>query len=583
MVNSKETEAHILIIDDELSIRNILSDLLSEKYYCTTAGSAEEALLLLQNNDFDLVISDIEMSGMSGIEIIPRILDSAPDTVIIMISGKQNIESAIEAMHVGAFDYVQKPFDLEHIEIAVGRALNHHLLLVEKRRYENHLEEIIRQRTAQLNHLAYHDALTDLPNRALFEDRLSQSLVARHSRKKPTVVLLSLDRFKKIHDTLGHAAGLRILREVAERLKSCVGREDTIARIEGDEFALLLTRIGETKDVVTLINDLNAALKLPFTIAEHEIFITASIGISLFPEDGEEAAELLKNAGIALSRAKEQGGNNYQFYTTDMNTRALRRLELENRLRRALDRKEFEVYYQPKVETSGDKIIGMEALTRWHHPEMGLVSPAEFIPLAEETGLILSIGEWALKTACLQSRQWQDKGFQLSVSVNLSARQFQQENLSETVIRILRETNFDARFLELEVTESSIMNNPDYAVKTLGELKEKGIKISIDDFGTGYSSLGYLKNLPIDILKIDKSFIRDITTNADDAALVMAIVTLSHNLRLKVIAEGVETEEQLRFLRLLRCDAWQGYLFSKPVPAADFEKLLQTKYKKAVR
>lgn len=580
MTDSRNRETNILIIDDEPQISDVLSELLREKYGCATTNSAEEALSLLEKENFNLVVSDIDLGGISGIELIPLIHKKLPDAVVIMISGKQSIESAIEAMRVGAFDYIQKPFELEHVEIAVERAINHHLLLVEKRRYENQLEELVRQRTSQLNYLAYHDALTDLPNRALFEDRLSQALAAaQRNQNILAVILLSIDRFKQIHDTLGHAAGHQILRQVAERLKKCAGEEETVARFEGEEFALLLTRIDGAEDAATVSNSINAALKLPLDISGNEVFITAGIGISQFPDDGEDAAALLKNAGAALSRAKEQGGNNFQFYTTDMNAKALRRLELENKLRRALEREEFEVYYQPKIDTVSNRITGMEALARWRHPELGLISPAEFVPLAEETGLILPIGEWILRAACAQSERWRESGFDLFVSVNLSARQFQQQNLSETLSRIVRETKFDPFRLTLEVTESSIMSNPDYAIKTLGELKNTGIKISIDDFGTGYSSLGYLKSLPIDILKIDKSFIRDITTDPDDAALVMAIVTLSHNLRLRVIAEGVETDEQLRFLRLTRCDEWQGFLFSKPIPAEQFEKLLREKYK----
>lgn len=565
----------ILIIDDERFVRNVLSSILSGKYACTTAESAEEALFILQDQPFDLVLSDIDMGGMNGIEMIPHVHNLLPDAVVIMISGKQTIESAIEAMRVGAFDFIQKPFELEHVELAVERALGHHFLLVEKRRYETHLEELIRQRTTQLDHLAYHDALTDLPNRTLFEDRLSQTLVqAQYDRKKTAVVFLSLDRFKQIGDTLGHESVYKILREIADRLEVCIGEGETVARFEGDEFGLLLIQSPGNENIIEVINDINEIFTLPIIVDEREIFIRASIGISLCPDDGADTQTLLKNAGAALSRAKDQGGNNFQFYTTDMNAKALSRLELEGKLRRALEHEELEVYYQPKIDTTTGQIFGMEALIRWHHPELGIISPTEFIPLAEETKLIVPIGEWILKTACAQTKFWADKGFALSVSVNLSTQQFQQTDLAEMVIRVVSEIGFDPRNLELEVTESSIMKNAEDGVKILSRLRNAGIKISIDDFGTGYSSLGYLKNLPIDVLKIDKSFVRDVTTNPDDAALVMAIITLAHNLRLKVIAEGVETEEQLRFLHLLRCDAWQGYLCSKPVTAAAFEEIL---------
>jgi diguanylate cyclase (GGDEF)-like protein len=578
MVSAGDSSANILIVDDEPDIRNIVRAILSESYRCQEASSAEEALSLLRLEQFDLVISDIKMDGMSGLEMIPQVRALAPDTVIMMVSGEQTIESAIEALRAGAFDYVMKPFDFQHVEAAVRRALEHHSLLAAKRLHENHLEELVRQRTAELNHLAYHDALTDLPNRTLFEDRLTQALIlAERNRQTLGILFLSLDGFKNVHDTLGRALGDRLLQKVAERLRSNAHRGETVARFEGDEFALLLTQIGGTEggDVVEVIFQINESLKLPFVVGGHELFITTSVGITLYPDDGADAPTLLKNADAALYRAKEQGGDNYQFYTADMNAKAMKRLTLENSLRRALERNEFEVYYQPVLDTNTRKIVGMEALLRWRHPELGLVQPAEFIPLAEVTGMIVPIGEWVLRTACAQSKSWQEAGFApLALAVNLSARQFQQQNLSEVVVLILQETGLNPHDLGLELTESSIMKNAESAVRTLGGLKAMGVKIAIDDFGTGYSSLGYLKRLPIDTLKIDRSFVRDVTADPDDAALVMAIITLAHNLRLKVVAEGVETEEQLSFLHLLRCDEWQGYLFSKPLPVEAFEGLL---------
>jgi diguanylate cyclase (GGDEF)-like protein len=575
MINAGDGQARILIIDDEADIRNLLSGMLSGSYRCTAAGSAEEALSLLHGEEFDLLISDINLGGMSGLEMIPQALASAPDTVMVVVSGQQTIESAIEALRVGAFDYIRKPFDLQHVESAVRRALDYHSSLEAKRRHENQLEELVRQRTDELNRLAYYDVLTDLPNRILFEDRLTQALArAQHDRQTLGMMFLSLDRFRKVIDTLGHAQGYRLLQQIAGRLAGCVPDGATVARFEGDEFALLALT-GGTEYPVEVIYRINEAMKLPFALDDHELFVTVSIGISLYPDDGEDAPTLLKNAGAALHRAKEQGGNNYQFYTADLNAKALKRLTLENDLRRALERNEFEVYYQPLIDINTGAVVGMEALVRWQHAELGFLPPAEFIPLAEDTGLIVPLGEWVLRAACAQCSAWHADGLApLTVAVNLSAHQFQQQNLSELVVRALRETGLSPQSLELELTESSIMKNAESAVKTLGELKEMGVSIAVDDFGTGYSSLGYLKRLPIDKLKIDQTFVRDVTTDPDDAALVMAIIALAHNLRLKVLAEGVESEEQLRLLHLLRCDEWQGYLYSKPLPAEALKQLL---------
>jgi diguanylate cyclase (GGDEF)-like protein len=574
MNHTENGKSRILIVDDESLVRNLLSDLLCRNYLCSTVESAEEALSLLEREKFNFVISDINLGGTSGIDLIPLVFKSAPDTVVMMVSGNRTIDSAIESMRVGAFDYIKKPFDLEHIEVAVRRALDHQALLVSKRRHENNLEELVRQRTEQLDYLAYHDILTDLPNRVLFEDRISQALIQAGKDRHLGVLLLSLDRFKEAQDTLGYAAGKEIIREVARRLKKSVNKSATVARFDSNEFAILLTKIKDTQDIINTANNLNKALKKPIAGKETEFHITFSIGISFFPNDGEDAQTLLKNAGAALSRAKDHGSDNYQFYTADMNAKAVKRLTLENNLRRALERDEFEIYYQPKVNINTKKIVGMEALVRWRHPELGFISPSEFIPLAEDTGLIVPLSEWILRHACAQNKLWFDEGFPLNVAVNLSARQFQQQDLAQTILKIIEETGLEPGTLDLEITESSIMKNAEAAIKTLEELKKTGIRISIDDFGTGYSSLGYLKRLPIDILKIDRSFVQDVTSNPDDAALVMAIVTLAHNLRLKVVAEGVETEDQFKFLQLLKCDECQGYLFSEPVTAEKFRKLL---------
>ncbi|HEX6729141.1 MAG TPA: EAL domain-containing protein [Pyrinomonadaceae bacterium] len=578
MSRPQNPKPRILIIDDDEQFRGLLTAALCDVYECHAAASAEEALKELGRKTFDLILSDIDMSGMSGLELVPHVHSVSPDTVVVMISGHNEIESAIQAMRAGAFDYIAKPLDLRHVEAAIERALGHSRLLKDKRRYKEQLETLLQQRTAEVDRLAYYDTITQLPNRALFEDRLTQAVaVAKSESQTFGVLFISFDQFKKVNDTLGHEAGDYLLCEFAKRLKSCVGETDTVARFGTDEFAVLQTPIADANEIVETIGSLSQVLKFAFEVREQELFATASVGVSLFPYDAEDAQTLMKNAGAALYKAKRSGGANYQFYTADMHSLAARRLALETKLRRALQNEEFLIHYQPRVSVDSLAITGVEALVRWQDPQLGLVPPSEFIPLAEDIGLIVPIGEWVLSNACMQARRWQEAGFApMQMAVNISARQFQEQDLAGTVVRILDETRVAPQYLELEVTESSIVQNPEFAASVLTRLKGMGVKISIDDFGTGYSSLASLKRLPIDALKIDRSFVRDATTEPDDAALVMAIITLAHNLRLKVIAEGVETEEQLRFLHLLRCNEIQGYLFSKPLPAESLVRLLDS-------
>ena len=433
-----------------------------------------------------------------------------------------------------------------------------------------------KQRKEKLNHLAYHDALTDLPNQVLFKDRLKQAIaLSRRNDQMQAVLLLNLDRFKTINDSLGYASGDRLLQSVAQRLTSCVRESDTVARFGSDEFAILLTQIPRAQDAANAARAIKQALDQAFIFEDQEIFVSTSIGISLYPQDGRDTGGLLKTAGVALDRAKMQGGNNYQFYTAGGTTRALKQLVLESNLRPGLDRSEFFLHYQPQVAIHDFNLVGMEALVRWQHPSLGLLYPSEFINLAEESGMIIALGEWVMRTACAQNKAWQDAGLTpMRLSVNFSARQFQQPTFIADVAQILKDTNLDPRWLELELTESSIMKDPEQAIEKLHELKLMGIKVAIDDFGTGYSSLNYLKRFPIDTLKIDKSFVADVCKDPHDTAIVRAIINLGHALDVTVIAEGVETKEQLQYLSALECDVVQGFLFSKALSAKAFEELL---------
>jgi len=442
----------------------------------------------------------------------------------------------------------------------------------------------------QIVHLAYHDNLTGLLNRHRFREHLSQAI--SHAERYGgllAVLFLDLDRFKRINDTLGHNTGDLLLQSVAERLQESARGKDFFAktnpgqggslmsRLGGDEFVVLLTEIDHIQDAAKVARRILDSLSRPFQLSEHEIFISASLGIAIYPADGQDADTIIKNADAAMYCAKDQGRNNFQFYTESMNAAAFERLSLENSLRKALHRGEFCLHYQPQLDTHSGKIVAVEALIRWHHPDLGLVPPGDFIPLAEETGLIVPVGAWVLQAACEQIRQWQKMGLPpLRMTVNISSRQFRQNDLVKNVSHALETSGLDPKCLELELTESAIMHNTDLAISMLRKLKLKGIRIALDDFGTGYSSLSYLKRFPIDVVKIDRSFVRGLNKDADDEAITLAIIAMARSLNLKVVAEGVETKEQLTFLREHNCDLVQGYYYSPAVPAEAIEALFSS-------
>ncbi|WP_413436482.1 putative bifunctional diguanylate cyclase/phosphodiesterase [Sulfuriferula sp. GW1] len=440
------------------------------------------------------------------------------------------------------------------------------------------LTEQVRAAKVELDHLAHHDVLTDLPNRLLLQDRLSQAIeLARRQRTQLAVMFMDLDQFKHINDSLGHSIGDQLLQSVAQRLVACVRQSDTVSRQGGDEFVLLLPHIEHAEDAALSAQKLLAALVAPHRIDQHDLHISVSIGISIYPDDGQDAETLIKNADTAMYHAKEYGRNNYKFFEQSMNARAVLRQSVEASLRRALERQEFVLHYQPKINLHSGTIVGVEALIRWQHPELGLLLPAHFVPIAEECGLILPIGRWVLRTACLQAQAWRQAGLPpIIIAVNTSALEFRAKDFLEYLRTVLAETGLNPACLELELTESVLMHDVEFSNAVLPAIADLGVMLAVDDFGTGYSSLSYLKLFPIDTLKIDQSFVNQITTNPDDATIVSAVIGMGKSLRLRVIAEGVETPEQYAFLLTQQCDVGQGYYFSHPMTAEAIATLLHT-------
>jgi diguanylate cyclase (GGDEF)-like protein len=543
---------------------------------------------LVEGRPYAMAFVDMRMPpGWDGLKTIERLWATDPDVQVVICSAHTDYDWTEVVERLGHSDKLlvlrkpAEPIEVLQCATALSRKWENDRLV---RDQMLRLEEVITTRTRgleaanqQLRHLATHDALTGLPNRVLLDDRLQQAIAhAERDGRSFAVLVCDLDRFKLINDSLGHRAGDELLQEVARRLNAVVRSTDTVARFGGDEFVLIGTSVSDPEDAAGLAARVMDALQAPVRIAAIDIHASPSIGIAMYPDDGESIQALLAHADAAMYSAKQNGRGNFRRYAAGMHAGTEDRVQLESDLHNALASNQFELYYQPKVDTHTGAVRSAEALIRWVHPTRGVVSPADFIPLAEECGLIGPIGAWVIREACRQARAWQLDGVPaLRVSVNLSASQFRDSDLVDSIRRALDDAGLEARYLEVELTESAVMSDPEQSIAILEDLSAMGVLVSVDDFGTGYSSMSYLRRFPIDKLKIDRVFINEIVTRPEDASIVRAIVSLAHSLRLKVVAEGVETPAQLEFLKMAGCDEYQGYHFSRPIPAADFERLIR--------
>jgi diguanylate cyclase (GGDEF)-like protein len=544
------------------------------------AESGEEGLRLFNEKGADAVLLDVMMpGGMNGFATCAEFRKQpyGQHIPVLMMTGLEDMESVNSAFEAGATDFITKPINIPLLGHRVRYMLR-----------ASHTTQRLVESERRLHRIAYFDQLTELPNRLFFQEHLQQmTALAQRQKLKLAVLFLDLDGFKRINDTLGHHFGDLVLQATSERLHKSIRSSDvlsrsnktqdgiSIARLGGDEFTVLLPAIERNEDAATVAERIRTNLTQSLTFGDHQLYTTASIGIAIYPEDGETAEDLLKNADLAMYYAKRCGGNRYRYFSTKMSETALHRLNLENHLRKAIERDELELHYQPQLDIATGKFCSVEALLRWDSQGLGWLSPAEFIPLAEETGLIVGIGEWVLRRACHQAKSWRDQDIPLSrMAVNVSAMQFLHKGFSSLVATILAETGLEPDALELELTESALINDEDSVLSVLQSLKQIGVQLAIDDFGTGYSSLSRLKNFPIDRLKIDQSFVRDIEQNSDNAAIVVAVIAMAEGMNMKVIAEGVETDGQMTFLKNKHCDEIQGYLLSKPLSSAQAEEFL---------
>ncbi|HAJ60286.1 MAG TPA: GGDEF domain-containing response regulator [Cyanobacteria bacterium UBA8543] len=563
----------ILVIEDEEFLRENIVELLdAEGFEVISAENGHDGINLAKAMVPDLILCDVMMPRIDGYGVLMALRHESTTAAVpfIFLTAKAAKADFRQGMELGADDYLTKPFTRAELLGAIASRLKKQAAV--QQRYHTELKHA----KEQLDYLIYNDSLTNLPNRLALRERFKQVQPTDTSNAKlVTILSVSLDRFNQINDNLGQDVGDLLLKAVAERLTTCVDNQDTIAHLNASQFAIILANIQHKKEAGEIAQTILNKLSQTFVLTGQEIFITASIGIAFYPHNGVDIEQLLNHANTAMTKAKQQGGDQHEFYTAALNLGSSERLALQSSLRHALEREELQVYYQPQVDLHTGKIVGAEALVRWQHPERGLVSPDKFIPIAEETGLIVPIGEWVLQTACKQTKIWQTAGFPtLRIAVNLSSRQFSQLDLRKQLVQILLDTGLDPKYIELELTETMLVQNTEVAIRRLNALKSLGVEIAIDDFGTGYSSLSYLQQFPFDTLKIDRCFIQNITDNLSKAAITKAIIEMAKNLNLKLVAEGVETEAELSFIHQYKCDMMQGYLFSRPVPDRDFEELL---------
>lgn len=572
----------VLVVDDEPDNFDVIEALLSDRdYQLHYAANGQEAIASLETCQPDVILLDVMMSGMDGIEVCRQIKamplwEAVPIIMVTSLTAKTDIARCLNA---GADDFISKPINRLELDARVRSMLRIHQQYQQLATFNNQLEAIVRQRTAQLQTMIFQDALTTLPSRTFLLQRLAKIL--QTGKSSFAVIYLDCDQFKLINGSFGYAVGNQLLVAIAERLQQHLRPSDMLARMGEDEFCFLLDEPEEVistgvdiADTLTFIEEISQSFQTPFVVANCEIFMTACLGVALGSSNYQQPEEPLQDADTAMYKAKLQGKGCYQIFDRQMSLAMLNRLTLENDLQRALAHQEFVVYYQPIVHLQTQKLVGFEALVRWQHPDRGMVSPGEFIPCMEETGLIVPVGMVVLKQACQQLKAWQQQGWQdLTMSVNLSIRQFACSMLLADIDQILAETAINPACLKLEITESAIMDNAEIAIVLIEQLRLRQIQISIDDFGTGYSSLGYLHRFPIDTLKIDRSFVHQIQFGSRNYQVVNTIIILSNQLELAVIAEGIETQEQHQWLQQLGCEFGQGYLFSKPLPAAEIEKI----------